>query len=689
MEDQRNFNTTKRKKPSCNEALGILSSDERFEPIWGPGGCINHSINVAAEDERGKYCTFNERSHNIRCSTFSFYRSADLLRKGEATEAARKCGAGLEGRHHHRPLRQQEIDYAKLRQASRVQIAAASSGRDASGNVNIRKIFDEEKEKFPSLAGIDSTALYNTMIGPLTKCAAKRKARQNEKTPLRRRRPEEQQQQQQESDDDDNDNRQANPPMPVQQEPPQQQQQQQHQHQQQQQRQQQQPYLIDTENEERVDQQYAAERGEALSRCIAASIAAGKTRRQREQQQKEQQQTSLQLTPVRPPRQLPHPPQHSHPLNPVRRKTRGGIIEQQQQTRLPHIPPPFRPWEDPPNRPTQQPQLQQHRGKGKSLRPAARKPFNNNNNNNSPTRRLAPGTEDDLFSPVATTSGVNGQQQRQQQWEQLQAEGAQQARDRARRAEHLKLRYVERIDVGPLWTREPLVPRSNSPFSAFSADQGTRADNFVVVVDAPPPVEAETEEGEVMETGEEPIARWIKDSTTEPTTERQQQLPPPAPALVEGREPTLGTSSLHQALRAATTEDIESWYVASFSLTRVLGRHLQHRLPNHPYPRPRLVDDSLSSSSGPSEPDLYDRLACATVFTNVIQRAGPQWGVENEGGSEPLGSPTLDRVLRESSTEDVVLWYNASIALSNIFGRHYHHRQPDDQHYSPPPQPPT
>ena len=689
MEDQRNFNTTKRKKPSCNEALGILSSDERFEPIWGPGGCINHSINVAAEDERGKYCTFNERSHNIRCSTFSFYRSADLLRKGEATEAARKCGAGLEGRHHHRPLRQQEIDYAKLRQASRVQIAAASSGRDASGNVNIRKIFDEEKEKFPSLAGIDSTALYNTMIGPLTKCAAKRKARQNEKTPLRRRRPEEQQQQQQESDDDDNDNRQANPPMPVQQEPPQQQQQQQHQHQQQQQRQQQQPYLIDTENEERVDQQYAAERGEALSRCIAASIAAGKTRRQREQQQKEQQHTSLQLTPVRPPRQLPHPPQHSHPLNPVRRKTRGGIIEQQQQTRLPHIPPPFRPWEDPPNRPTQQPQLQQHRGKGKSLRPAARKPFNNNNNNNSPTRRLAPGTEDDLFSPVATTSGVNGQQQRQQQWEQLQAEGAQQARDRARRAEHLKLRYVERIDVGPLWTREPLVPRSNSPFSAFSADQGTRADNFVVVVDAPPPVEAETEEGEVMETGEEPIARWIKDSTTEPTTERQQQLPPPAPALVEGREPTLGTSSLHQALRAATTEDIESWYVASFSLTRVLGRHLQHRLPNHPYPRPRLVDDSLSSSSGPSEPDLYDRLACATVFTNVIQRAGPQWGVENEGGSEPLGSPTLDRVLRESSTEDVVLWYNASIALSNIFGRHYHHRQPDDQHYSPPPQPPT
>ena len=689
MEDQRNFNTTKRKKPSCNEALGILSSDERFEPIWGPGGCINHSINVAAEDERGKYCTFNERSHNIRCSTFSFYRSADLLRKGEATEAARKCGAGLEGRHHHRPLRQQEIDYAKLRQASRVQIAAASSGRDASGNVNIRKIFDEEKEKFPSLAGIDSTALYNTMIGPLTKCAAKRKARQNEKTPLRRRRPEEQQQQQQESDDDDNDNRQANPPMPVQQEPPQQQQQQQHQHQQQQQRQQQQPYLIDTENEERVDQQYAAERGEALSRWIAASIAAGKARRQREQQQKEQQQTSLQLTPVRPPRQLPHPPQHSHPLNPVRRKTRGGIIEQQQQTRLPHIPPPFRPWEDPPNRPTQQPQLQQHRGKGKSLRPAARKPFNNNNNNNSPTRRLAPGTEDDLFSPVATTSGVNGQQQRQQQWEQLQAEGAQQARDRARRAEHLKLRYVERIDVGPLWTREPLVPRSNSPFSAFSADQGTRADNFVVVVDAPPPVEAETEEGEVMETGEEPIARWIKDSTTEPTTERQQQLPPPAPALVEGREPTLGTSSLHQALRAATTEDIESWYVASFSLTRVLGRHLQHRLPNHPYPRPRLVDDSLSSSSGPSEPDLYDRLACATVFTNVIQRAGPQWGVENEGGSEPLGSPTLDRVLRESSTEDVVLWYNASIALSNIFGRHYHHRQPDDQHYSPPPQPPT
>ena len=159
--------------------------------------------------------------------------------------------------------------------------------------------------------------------------------------------------------------------------------------------------------------------------------------------------------------------------------------------------------------------------------------------------------------------------------------------------------------------------------------------------------------------------------------------------VVEGREPTLGTSPLHQALREATTEDIKSWYVASFSLTRVLGRHLQHRLPNHPYPRPRLVDDSLSSSSGPSEPDLYDRLACATVFTNVIQRAGPQWGVENEGGSEPLGSPTLDRVLRESSTEDVVLWYNASIALSNIFGRHYHHRLPDDQHYSPPPQPPT
>ena len=38
----------------------------------------------------------SERSHNIHCSPFSFYRSADLERKGEATAVARKCGAGLD-----------------------------------------------------------------------------------------------------------------------------------------------------------------------------------------------------------------------------------------------------------------------------------------------------------------------------------------------------------------------------------------------------------------------------------------------------------------------------------------------------------------------------------------------------------------------------------------------------------------
>ena len=57
--------------------------------------------------------------------------------------------------------------------------------------------------------------------------------------------------------------------------------------------------------------------------------------------------------------------------------------------------------------------------------------------------------------------------------------------------------------------------RSNSPFSVNAADQRTCTDNVVVVVDAPPPVEAETVEVEVMETGEEAIARWIKDSTAD------------------------------------------------------------------------------------------------------------------------------------------------------------------------------
>ena len=78
--------------------------------------------------------------------------------------AARKCEVGLED------------DYVKLRQEARVRIPAASSGR-AAGNVNIREIFDEEKAKSSSIANVDTTALYNTMIGPLTKCAAKREAR--------------------------------------------------------------------------------------------------------------------------------------------------------------------------------------------------------------------------------------------------------------------------------------------------------------------------------------------------------------------------------------------------------------------------------------------------------------------------------------------------------------------------------
>ena len=72
-----------------------------------------------------------------------------------------------------------------------------------------------------------------------------------------------------------------------------------------------------------------------------------------------------------------------------------------------------------------------------------------------------------------------------------------------------------------------------------------------------------------------------------PPQPQVEETPVVETPVVEGREPTLGTSPLHQVLREATTEDIESWYVASFSLTRVLGRHLQHRLPNHPYPRPR------------------------------------------------------------------------------------------------------
>ena len=87
-----------------------------------------------------------------------FYRSDDLLRKGEAAAAARKCEAGLEGRHHQRPLGQREIYNAKFRQAARVRIAAASSGQ---ANVNIRGIFEEDKVELSSLANVDMAALFN------------------------------------------------------------------------------------------------------------------------------------------------------------------------------------------------------------------------------------------------------------------------------------------------------------------------------------------------------------------------------------------------------------------------------------------------------------------------------------------------------------------------------------------------
>ena len=62
---------TKRSNPSCNEVLGILNSDERFEPIWGPSGCINYYTDVGAGDNSRRYCTVNERSHNIHCSTLN------------------------------------------------------------------------------------------------------------------------------------------------------------------------------------------------------------------------------------------------------------------------------------------------------------------------------------------------------------------------------------------------------------------------------------------------------------------------------------------------------------------------------------------------------------------------------------------------------------------------------------------
>ena len=87
-----------------------------------------------------------------------FYRSDDLLRKGEAAAAARKCEAGLEGRHHHRPLGQREIYNAKFRQAARVRIAAASSGQ---ANVNIRGIFEEDKLELSSLGNVDMAAPFN------------------------------------------------------------------------------------------------------------------------------------------------------------------------------------------------------------------------------------------------------------------------------------------------------------------------------------------------------------------------------------------------------------------------------------------------------------------------------------------------------------------------------------------------
>ena len=78
--------------------------------------------------------------------------------KGEAAAAARKCEAGLEGRHHQRPLGQREIYNAKFRQAARVRIAAASSGQ---ANVNIRGIFEEDKLELSSLGNVDMAAPFN------------------------------------------------------------------------------------------------------------------------------------------------------------------------------------------------------------------------------------------------------------------------------------------------------------------------------------------------------------------------------------------------------------------------------------------------------------------------------------------------------------------------------------------------
>ena len=46
--DAQHNSTTKRNKPSCNEALGISNSDKRFEPIWGASGCINYYTDIGA-----------------------------------------------------------------------------------------------------------------------------------------------------------------------------------------------------------------------------------------------------------------------------------------------------------------------------------------------------------------------------------------------------------------------------------------------------------------------------------------------------------------------------------------------------------------------------------------------------------------------------------------------------------------
>ena len=77
--DAQHNSTTKRNKPSCNEALGISNSDKRFEPIWGASGWINYYTDIGAGGQR-QVLHVQGRSHNIHCSTFNFYRSDDLLR---------------------------------------------------------------------------------------------------------------------------------------------------------------------------------------------------------------------------------------------------------------------------------------------------------------------------------------------------------------------------------------------------------------------------------------------------------------------------------------------------------------------------------------------------------------------------------------------------------------------------------